>query len=200
MEEERQQAEADKEKSNEEYLAEQMGSLFGGSESFSIQIAAERVCRTAADAKRMIGRKGQPVRLENAFLQLEAEVSRRSEEEFFSGNSMGKTFESLEQAGLKRDDILTLHYTAMGNISDLFANGERMKFERAYKKKDVRKGMIHVFSPFTVKGVNGEYEADIELLIHQEANVKPLTYVLAVGIEKRSQRQAWESMRPSQCR
>ena len=60
--------------------------------------------------------------------------------------------------------------------------------------------MIHVFSPFTVKGVNGEYEADIELLIHQEANVKPLTYVLAVGIEKRSQRQAWESMRPSQCR
>ena len=88
----------------------------------------------------MIGRKGQPVRLENAFLQLEAEVSRRSEEEFLSGNSMGKTFESLEQAGLKRDDILTLHYTAMGNISDLFANGERMKFERAYKKRRFARG------------------------------------------------------------
>ena len=41
MEEERQPAEEDKEKSNEEYLAEQMDSLFGGGESFSIFSPAE---------------------------------------------------------------------------------------------------------------------------------------------------------------
>ena len=152
---------------------------------FSVQIAVERVCRTRKEANKLVGRNKKAISLSNKYLELEAEYNAKSEGKAASSDSLDKTFAALEPLGMKRDDILKIHYTAIGNIVDLFSNAERMKFERAYKKQKSRKGVLHVYSPFTISGESGEFEANIELLIHQDTGRKPTAYVLSVEVNKK---------------
>lgn len=156
-----------------------------GDVSFAVEIDEERVCRTRKEANELVGRNGKVISLSNKYLELEAEYGAKSEGKAASADSLDKTFAALEPLDMERDDILKIHYTAIGNIVDLFSNAGRMKFERAYKKHETRKGVLHVYSPFAIRGEDGEFEANIELLIHQDAGKKPTVYVLSVEVNKK---------------
>ncbi|MBR5887715.1 MAG: hypothetical protein IKZ07_05845 [Akkermansia sp.] len=153
--------------------------------SFSVVISKDRICNTRAEARAMVGRKGAPLKLENRFLDIEAVFNAKSEGKFSDKNSIGRTFEALADSGLSDDEIKRVHYTAFGNVEQLFANAESMQFERAYKKKEERKGFLQVFSPFEVEGWNASNVARIELEIHQESGHLPTAYLLNVNIEKK---------------
>ncbi len=168
---------------NRRAAEEATGSLFGG--SFSVTVPRKRICRTRKEARAMVGRKGGPLHLENRFLELEAVFNSKSDGKFNDGDSIGRSIAMLTADGLSEDEARTAHYTAYGNVTELFANGERMSFERAYKKKDVRKGFLHVYSPFEIEGGKEQYEANIELELHQEAGHLPTAYLLNVYIQKR---------------
>ena len=88
--------------------------------------------------------------------------------------------------GFDEETAHMMHWTAWGNVSDLFANAERMKFVRAYKRKEERKGFIHLFSPFTLEGIEKELEAEIQIMLYQKSNLKPTAYVLQVDVKERS--------------
>lgn len=155
--------------------------------TYSMRLSASDVCRTRQEARAKVGRNGKPLRLENRFLSLDAVFSARSDGKFGHKDSLGRTLDALTQAGLPEEEAKTIHFTAYGNVVQLFAHGERMKFERAYKKKAERKGFLHVYSPFEIEGLSGDFEANIELEINQEKGRKPTAYLLNVSIQKRSQ-------------
>lgn len=136
----------------------------------------------------MAGRKGSgnPLRLVNEFLNLEAELTRTSENKFGHGGSKTVSVAQLMSEGFDEETARMMHWTAWGNVSDLFANAERMKFVRAYKRKEERKGFIHIFSPFTLEGIEKELEAEIQIMLHKKSNLKPTAYVLQVDVKERS--------------
>lgn len=156
--------------------------------TFSVTIASNDVCRTRQEAIAKVGRQGKPVHLENRFLSLDALFNAKSEGKFSQRDSLGRTINFLSREGIAEDKAKEVHFTAFGNIRTLFANAERMKFERAYKKQHSRKGFLHVYSPFDIEGFNSnEFEANIELEIHQNKELKPTAYLLSVTIQKRPQ-------------
>ncbi|MGN1308611.1 MAG: hypothetical protein ACI4XO_02080, partial [Akkermansia sp.] len=156
--------------------------------TFSLTIGKDRICRTQNEAVKMAGRKGsgKPLRLVNEFLNLEAELTRTSENKFGHGGSKTVSVAQLMSEGFDEETAHMMHWTAWGNVSDLFANAERMKFVRAYKRKEERKGFIHIFSPFTLEGIEKELEAEIQIMLHQKSNLKPTAYVLQVDVKERS--------------
>ncbi|MCI7699566.1 MAG: hypothetical protein MSQ05_09295 [Akkermansia sp.] len=156
--------------------------------TFNLTIGKDRICRTQKEAVKMAGRKGsgKPLRLVNEFLNLEAELTRTSENKFGHGGSKTVSVAQLMSEGFDEETAHMMHWTAWGNVSDLFANAERMKFVRAYKRKEERKGFIHIFSPFTLEGIEKELEAEIQIMLHQKSNLKPTAYVLQVDVKERS--------------
>lgn len=152
--------------------------------SMSVHIPADRVCHNRKEARLLVGRKGAPIKLENKFLEIEAVFNAKSDGKFNDRESIGRTFKALADTGLSEEEIKSAHYTAFGNVAELFANAERMKFERAYKKQNERKGFLQIFSPFEVEGWKDSFMARIELELHQEKGHLPTAYLLNVSIEK----------------
>ncbi len=152
--------------------------------SMSVHIPADRVCHNRKEARLLVGLKGAPIKLENKFLEIEAVFNAKSDGKFNDRESIGRTFKALDDTGLSEEEIKSAHYTAFGNVAELFANAERMKFERAYKKQNERKGFLQIFSPFEVEGWKDSFMARIELELHQEKGHLPTAYLLNVSIEK----------------
>ncbi len=153
-----------------------------GGASMSVVIPQRRICRTRQDALATVGGRGGSLILENRFLNLKAVFNSKSKGKFAHKDSLGRTFEALQPSGMSDEDIKTAHFSAYGNIVELFANAERMKYERAYKDKEVRKGFLHVYSPFELEGMGEKFEANIELMIFKEKGKAPMAYLLNVSL------------------
>ncbi|MCD7799157.1 MAG: hypothetical protein LUG84_07110 [Akkermansiaceae bacterium] len=153
-----------------------------GGASMSVVIPPRRICRTRQEALATVGGRGGSLILENRFLNLKAVFNSKSKGKFAHKDSLGRTFEALQPSGMSDEDIKTAHFSAYGNIVELFANAERMKYERAYKDKEVRKGFLHVYSPFELEGMGEKFEANIELMIFKEKGKTPMAYLLNVSL------------------
>lgn len=159
--------------------------------TFSLTIGKDRICNTRQEAVKMIGRNGQPIILANKFLEIEAEFSARGEKKLGHGHSKSVSVANLKKNGFDEKTAHMLHWTACGSIEDLFANAERMKFYRAYKLKEERKGSLHIFTPFVLEGIEKEFEAEIQILLYKQEGRKPSAYVLRVDVREKSRIPEW---------
>ncbi len=156
--------------------------------TFSLTIGKDRICRTQKEAMDKAGRKGSgsSLRLVNDFLEIKAYLTSKSENKFGHGDSKSVTVDKLTRKHFDKDTAHVLFWTAWGNIADLFANAERMKFYRAYKLKEERKGSLHIFTPFTIEGIDKDLEAEIQIMLYKKKGRVPTAYVLRVDVKERS--------------